>query len=85
MLFKALRLKVNGLDQTSNGQILNLISNDVNRFDTSIVCLPFLWIGPIEAAVVTYFMWQEVSVSSLLGVATLVMFIPLQCKYRIEQ
>ncbi|KAE9537850.1 hypothetical protein AGLY_005822 [Aphis glycines] len=75
---KALRLKVNGLDQTSNGQILNLISNDVNRFDTSIVCLPFLWIGPIEAAVVTYFMWQEVSVSSLLGIATLIMFIPLQ-------
>ncbi|CAH1738397.1 unnamed protein product [Aphis gossypii] len=75
---KALRLKVNDLDQTSNGQILNLISNDVNRFDESIVCLPFLWIGPIEAAVVTYFMWQEVSVSSLLGIATLIMFIPLQ-------
>ncbi|XP_022166683.1 probable multidrug resistance-associated protein lethal(2)03659 [Myzus persicae] len=75
---KALRLKVNSLDQTSAAKILNLISNDVNRFDTSLIYIPFLWIGPLETVVVTYFLWQEVSVSSLLGVATLIMFIPLQ-------
>jgi len=71
------------MHQTSTGQILNLISNDVNRFDFGMILLPFLWIGPIETAVVTYFLWQEVSVSSLFGVSTLVMFIPLQCQYRI--
>lgn len=71
---------MNSLDQTSAGQILNLISNDVTRFDTSLIYIPFLWIGPLETVVVTYFLWQEVSVSSLLGVATLIMFIPLQCK-----
>ncbi|KAF0721007.1 putative multidrug resistance-associated protein lethal(2)03659, partial [Aphis craccivora] len=75
---KALRLKVSSMHQTSTGQILNLISNDVNRFDFGMILLPFLWIGPIETAVVTYFLWQEVSVSSLFGVSTLVMFIPLQ-------
>jgi len=83
MLFKALRLKVNSLDQTSTGQILNLISNDVNRFDTTLVLIPFLLLGPIETVVVTYFLWQEVGVSSILGVATMIMFIPLQCQYRI--
>ncbi|XP_060852278.1 LOW QUALITY PROTEIN: probable multidrug resistance-associated protein lethal(2)03659 [Rhopalosiphum padi] len=75
---KALRLKVNSLDQTSTGQILNLISNDVNRFDTTLVLIPFLLLGPIETVVVTYFLWQEVGVSSILGVATMIMFIPLQ-------
>ncbi|XP_060872943.1 probable multidrug resistance-associated protein lethal(2)03659 isoform X2 [Metopolophium dirhodum] len=75
---KALRLKVNSLDQTSTGQILNLMSNDVNRFDTSLIYIPYLWIGPLETVIVTYLLWQEVSVSSLLGVATLVIFIPLQ-------
>lgn len=83
MLFKALRLKVNSLDQTSTGQILNLISNDINRFDTSLLFIPFLLAGPIETVVVTYFLWQEVGVSSILGVATMIMFIPLQCQYRI--
>ncbi|CAH1738394.1 unnamed protein product, partial [Aphis gossypii] len=75
---KALRLKVNSMNQTFTGQILNLISNDVDRFNYVILFLPFLWIGPIETTVVTYFLWQEVSASSLFGVATLVMFIPLQ-------
>ncbi|XP_015372663.1 PREDICTED: probable multidrug resistance-associated protein lethal(2)03659 [Diuraphis noxia] len=75
---KALRLKVNSLNQTSTGQILNLMSNDVNRFDKSLIYIPFLWIGPLETVVVTYYLWQEVRVSSLLGVVTLIMFIPLQ-------
>ncbi|CAH1738396.1 unnamed protein product, partial [Aphis gossypii] len=75
---KALRLKVSSMNQISTGQILNLISNDLSRFDFGIILLSFLWIGPIETAVVTYFLWQEVSVSSLFGVSTLVMFIPLQ-------
>lgn len=79
MFYNALRLKVSSnssMNQTSTSRILNLISNDVNRFDLTILFLPFLWIGPIETAVVTYFLWEKVSVSSLFGVATLVMFIP---------
>uniref|UniRef100_A0A2S2NRW0 Putative multidrug resistance-associated protein lethal n=1 Tax=Schizaphis graminum TaxID=13262 RepID=A0A2S2NRW0_SCHGA len=75
---KVLRLKVNSLNQNSTGQILNLISNDVNRFDTTLAFIPFMLMGPIETVVVTYFLWQEVGVSSILGVATLIMFIPLQ-------
>ncbi|XP_008186888.2 probable multidrug resistance-associated protein lethal(2)03659 [Acyrthosiphon pisum] len=75
---KSLRLKSNSYDQASTGQIINLMSNDVNRFDISLLYVPFLWIGPIETIVVTYFLWQEVGVSSVLGVATLLIFIPLQ-------
>lgn len=66
------------MDQTSTGQIVNLMSNDVNRFDISLLYIPFVWIGPLETIVAVYFIWQEVGVSSLLGVGTLVIFIPLQ-------
>lgn len=57
---------------------MNLISNDVNRFDISFLYIPFLWIGPLETIVTIYFLWQEVGVSSILGVTTLFIFIPLQ-------
>ncbi|XP_026808487.1 probable multidrug resistance-associated protein lethal(2)03659 isoform X2 [Rhopalosiphum maidis] len=75
---KSLRLKTNSQDQTTTGQIINLMSNDVNRFDISLLYVPFLLVGPLETIVVTYFLWQEVGVSSVLGVATLLVFIPLQ-------
>ncbi|CAH1738398.1 unnamed protein product [Aphis gossypii] len=75
---KTLRLKINSLDPTTTGHIINLMSNDVNRFDVSLMYLPFLWIGPLETFVTIYFLWQEVGVSSVIGVMTLLIFIPLQ-------
>lgn len=60
------------------GQMVNLLSNDVSRFDTSSFYLHYLWMGPLQAVMVTYFLWQEIGVSSVLGVATLIMIIPLQ-------
>jgi len=56
------------------------MSNDVRRFDISFLYIPFLWIGPLQTIVITYFLWQEVGVSSVLGVITLLIFIPLQSK-----
>ncbi|KAL5236136.1 hypothetical protein ACI65C_003546 [Semiaphis heraclei] len=75
---KALRLKINSLETSTTGHIINLISNDVNRFDVSLIYLPFLWIGPLETFVSIFFLWQEVGVSSVIGVGTLLIFIPLQ-------
>ncbi|CAI6363288.1 unnamed protein product [Macrosiphum euphorbiae] len=75
---KALRLKINSLDPSTTGHIINLISNDVNRFDMSIVCIPFLWLGPLETFVSIFFLWREVGVSSVIGVGALLIFIPLQ-------
>ncbi|GFG33086.1 hypothetical protein Cfor_12110, partial [Coptotermes formosanus] len=75
---KALRLSATALGETTAGQVVNLMSNDVTRFDVAVVFLHYLWIGPIETCVVTYFMWREVGVSAAIGVASLLLFIPLQ-------
>ncbi|XP_076244312.1 putative multidrug resistance-associated protein lethal(2)03659 isoform X2 [Calliopsis andreniformis] len=75
---KALKLSRTALGETTVGQAVNLLSNDVNRFDVAIIFLHYLWIGPLETVVIIYFMYQEVDVSAFIGVATLLMFIPLQ-------
>jgi ATP-binding cassette subfamily C (CFTR/MRP) protein 4 len=77
-ILQALRLSMTALGETTAGQVVNLMSNDVNRFDVAVVFLHYLWIGPIETFVVTYFMWNEVGPSAAIGVASLLLFIPLQ-------
>ncbi|KAL4089661.1 hypothetical protein QTP88_024660 [Uroleucon formosanum] len=75
---KALFLSTKALDETTTGQMINLISNDVNQFDLALPKLHYLWIGPLQTIVFTYLLWQEIGVSSLIGIATLFFFIPLQ-------
>ncbi|XP_025200376.1 probable multidrug resistance-associated protein lethal(2)03659, partial [Melanaphis sacchari] len=75
---KALRLSKTSLGETTIGQVVNLLSNDVNRFDIAFLFIHFLWIGPLQTILVTYFLWQELGVSSLIGVAIFLVFTPLQ-------
>lgn len=81
---QALRLSKTSLRETTVGQIMNLLSNDVNRFDIALRFVQFIWIGPLGTLVVTYFLWQEIGVSSLVGVFVILAVIPLQgmCKTR---
>lgn len=58
---KALRLNRTSLGDTTVGQVVNLLSNDVGRFDTVLINLHYLWIAPLELIVVTYLMYREVS------------------------
>lgn len=62
---KALRLSKISLGQTTTGQVLNLITNDVARFDTSVIHLHYLWIGPLQVIIVTYLMYREVNRNTL--------------------
>lgn len=77
---KALRLSKTSLGQTTVGQIVNLLSNDVNRFDVAVMGAHFLWVGPVETIIVTYLMYRQVQSAAVMGVIVLLLFIPLQCK-----
>uniref|UniRef100_W5L1F9 Cystic fibrosis transmembrane conductance regulator n=1 Tax=Astyanax mexicanus TaxID=7994 RepID=W5L1F9_ASTMX len=75
---KALCLSSVAMGQTTTGQIVNLLSNDVNKFDEVTIFLHFLWVGPLQAAAVIGLLWQEIGASCLAGMAVLVILMPLQ-------
>lgn len=47
-----------------------------------VIFLNYLWLGPIQTIVVTYVLWREIGVSSIIGVAVLLAVIPLQGLYK---
>lgn len=75
---KALRLSNSAMGKTTTGQIVNLLSNDVNKFDQVTIFLHFLWAGPLQAIGVTVLLWVEIGISCLAGMAILVILLPLQ-------
>ncbi|KFB46273.1 AGAP004602-PA-like protein [Anopheles sinensis] len=60
------------------GQVINLMSNDVAKFDTATGFVHDIWKGLIELLVLGYFIYQQIGVSGLFGIAFLLSFIPLQ-------
>nr|CAD7399248.1 unnamed protein product [Timema cristinae] len=75
---KSLRLSQSSLGHTTVGQIVNLLSNDVGRFNWCLLHLHYLWIGPVQTVLVAYFMWVTVGLPAVFGVAAMLLFIPLQ-------
>ncbi|XP_033954587.1 ATP-binding cassette sub-family C member 4-like isoform X2 [Pseudochaenichthys georgianus] len=61
---KALGLSSESMGQTTTGRIVNLLSNDVNRFD--------------EAMVIIVLLWCRIGPSCLAGVAVLALMMPVQ-------
>uniref|UniRef100_A0A336M8S7 CSON013802 protein n=1 Tax=Culicoides sonorensis TaxID=179676 RepID=A0A336M8S7_CULSO len=75
---KSLRLTKNALGNTTAGQVVNLLSNDVGRFDTSILFIHYLWISPLEIIAVTVILYYQIEWSVFAGVGFLLAFMPLQ-------
>ncbi|XDA80092.1 hypothetical protein R6Z07F_010083 [Ovis aries] len=75
---KALRLSSSAMGKTTTGQVVNLLSNDVNRFDQVTMFLHYLWVGPLQAVAVTALLWMEIGISCLAGMAVLIILLLLQ-------
>ncbi|KAG0716160.1 Multidrug resistance-associated protein 4 [Chionoecetes opilio] len=75
---KSLRLSKAALGKTTTGQMVNLLSNDVNRFDTSAIFLHYIWIGPVQTLIVLGILWNEIGPACLAGIMLLLLFVPFQ-------
>nr|XP_046259915.1 ATP-binding cassette sub-family C member 4-like isoform X2 [Scatophagus argus] len=75
---KALCLHSKAFGKTTTGQIVNLLSNDVNKFDEVTLYLHFLWLGPLQAATVILLLMYAIGPSSLAGMAVFFILMPVQ-------
>uniref|UniRef100_A0A8C4IMQ3 ATP binding cassette subfamily C member 4 (PEL blood group) n=1 Tax=Dicentrarchus labrax TaxID=13489 RepID=A0A8C4IMQ3_DICLA len=78
---KALCLNSRALAKTTTGQIVNLLSNDVNKFDEVTLYLHFLWIGPLQAATVILLLMYAIGPSCLAGMAVFFILMPIQTMF----
>lgn len=77
---KALRLSHAALETTSPGKVINLMSNDVNRFDAMSILLNSLWTAPLLVIIVGYLLWVEVRWAGMFGLVIVFIVVPIQSK-----
>ncbi|XP_071455648.1 ATP-binding cassette sub-family C member 4-like isoform X2 [Hetaerina americana] len=78
MYRKVLRMSKFALGSTTVGQMVNLMSNDVNRFDMSLIFAHYIWTAPLHSLIITVILWFKLGMSSLAGVVVMLLMIPLQ-------
>ena len=75
---KALKLSYQSLSQYTMGKVINLQTNDVGKFDLSLIFSQHLWVAPIQFLIVLYLTWQLVGNITLVGSAVVIVFMLLQ-------
>jgi ATP-binding cassette subfamily C (CFTR/MRP) protein 4 len=75
---KALRLSNLSNDNQLTGQLINMLSTDCSRVETSIPFMSFIVIAPIELLFVIYLLFKAVHVSILSGLIIMFIAIPSQ-------
>lgn len=78
---KLLRLDLTAGGKASEGlagHVVNLLTTDAQRFDMASLFVMDLIRTPIESALIIYLMYRQIGVATLVGVAFLLLFIPLQ-------
>ena len=75
---KTLKLSQKALNQSSNGQIINLAANDANKIEICTWSSPFLWITPTQTLIMLYFLYDIIGISGIFGFFIIIFMLPLQ-------
>lgn len=78
---QALKLSHTALGGTSPGKVVNLLSNDVNRFDLVTLLFNCFWTGPVLTIIIGILLWHEIGWAAVIGIAIAVSVVPLQSKW----
>lgn len=60
------------------GQAINLMSNDVSRFDYLVCFFTNLYNAPLGSAIAGYFIFDQIGFAGLVGIAVLIVSMPAQ-------
>lgn len=75
---KSLVLRLDALSSVSAGFIINIASNDVERFQKLAQMGTYLVVAPLEAVVIIWLIWREVGIATLAGIGVLVLLVVIQ-------
>lgn len=74
---KSLRLSQTALCGTSPGQLVNLLSNDVSRFDVCAVLLNAVWGAPLITSIAAIMLWKESGWAGMVGFIIIFIVVPI--------
>lgn len=73
-----MKLSHAALEVISPGKVINLMSNDVNRFDSMSMFINAMWTAPLLVIVVGYLLWIEVRWAGMFGLLIVFIVVPIQ-------
>ena len=73
---KSLRLSNSAKTDSTTGEIVNLMAVDSQRFIEMTPFINLIWSAPLQILLSLYFLWQELGISVLGGLAVMVIMIP---------
>eukprot|EP00056_Hartaetosiga_gracilis_P012145 m.191399 g.191399 ORF g.191399 m.191399 type:complete len:1327 (+) comp13645_c0_seq4:107-4087(+) len=74
---KSLRLGTKATNKCTSGHIMNLVSNDVERFFLTLVYINFVWIGPLQVVAAAFFLYTLIGPFCFVGLGFIVLTIPV--------
>lgn len=74
---KGLRLSQTALGEASCGKMINLLSNDVSRFEWALRFANYLWTAPLFTFIVAWFLWTEIRYAGLVGIGVVFIIMPI--------
>lgn len=74
---KSLVLSNSARKTTTTGEVINLMSNDAQKFMELMVFVNMIWSAPLQIALAVYFLWQILGLAVLSGLAVMVLMIPI--------
>ncbi|XP_063925187.1 probable multidrug resistance-associated protein lethal(2)03659 isoform X2 [Zophobas morio] len=75
---KSLKLSQSAIAENTAGHLLNLLANDITRFDYYVVKVHYLWMGPVETLLVCGLIYWMLGATAIIGIVILLAFIPVQ-------
>lgn len=78
---KALRMLKSSAEEGQSGRIVTLLTNDLAKLEHGFKFLNDLFIGTFETIAFFIVIYLKIGVAAVIGMATLVLFIPLQSKF----
>ncbi|CAF0900141.1 unnamed protein product [Rotaria sordida] len=75
---KVLRLSSYSMNNISSGKITNILSNDASQIETVLIFLNYLWLSPLEIALVVYFFWYFVKYVALIAIGYTLVLLAIQ-------